>query len=136
MEGRADITLGSRLAEQRVPGALPWHSVFGNRLAAGLINLLYGLRITDLGPFRAGRADVLRALALQETTYGWAVEMILKGALAGFRIVEVPVSYYPRIGKSKISGTVKGTLGAAWFILSRIVSYYFQRRSAGTPRSA
>ena len=74
---------------------------------------MYGLEITDLGPFRAGRADVLRALALEETTYGWAVEMILKGALAGFRVVEVPVSYYPRIGKSKISGTLKGTVGAA-----------------------
>jgi len=58
------------------------------------------------------------------------VEMILKGALAGFRIVEVPVSYHPRIGKSKISGTVKGTIGAAWFILSRIVRYYFQRRKS------
>ena len=62
--------------------------------------------------------------------------MILKGAIAGFRIVEVPVSYYPRIGKSKISGTVKGTVGAAWFILSRIVRYYFRRRRAGTPRPA
>jgi len=60
--------------------------------------------------------------------------MILKGAIRGFRIVEVPVSYYPRIGKSKISGTVRGTLGAAWFILSLIVRYYFQRRRAGTPR--
>jgi len=129
IEGRADITLGSRLGERRSAEALPWHQVFGNRLAAGLINLLYGLKITDLGPFRAARADVLRQLALEEATYGWAVEMILKGAIHGFRIVEVPVSYYPRIGKSKISGTVKGTLGAAWFILSRIVIYYFRRKT-------
>jgi len=135
-EGRADITLGSRLGEQRIVGALPWHAVFGNWLAASLIKLLYGVRISDLGPFRAARADVLRELALEEATYGWAVEMILKGALKGFRIVEVPVSYYPRIGKSKISGTVRGTLGAAWFILSRIVRYYFRRRRAGTPRAA
>jgi glycosyltransferase involved in cell wall biosynthesis len=138
IEGRADITLGSRLQERqgrRSAGALPWHQVFGNRLAAGLIRLFYGLKITDLGPFRAGRADVLRALALEETTYGWAVEMILKGALAGYRVVEVPVSYYPRIGKSKISGTVKGTVGAGWFILSLIVRYYFRRRGA-TPRPA
>jgi glycosyltransferase involved in cell wall biosynthesis len=125
-EGRADITLGSRLGKQRIPGALPWHAVFGNWLAASLINLLYGLKITDLGPFRAARADVLSELALEEDTYGWAVEMILKGALQGFRIVEVPVSYYPRIGKSKISGTVKGTAGAAWFIFSLIVRYYFR----------
>lgn len=136
MEGRADVTLGSRLQNQRSAAALPWHQVFGNRVAASLIRLLYGVEITDLGPFRAGRADVLRALALEEPTYGWAVEMILKGALAGFRVVEVPVSYYPRIGKSKISGTLKGTIGAGWFILSLIVRYYFRRRRAGTPRQA
>ena len=133
IEGRADITLGSRLHEKNSAEALPWHQVFGNRLAASLIRLLYGLKISDLGPFRAGRTDVLRALSLEQTTYGWAVEMILKGALAGFRIVEVPVSYYPRIGKSKISGTLKGTLGAGWFILSLIARYYFQRRSSGRP---
>jgi glycosyltransferase involved in cell wall biosynthesis len=133
IEGHADITLGSRLGST---SAMPWHQVFGNRLAASLIRILYGLEISDLGPFRAARAEVLRALALEEITYGWAVEMILKGALAGFRVVEVPVSYYPRIGKSKISGTLKGTLGAGWFILSLIVRYYFRHRKAGTPRPA
>jgi glycosyltransferase involved in cell wall biosynthesis len=135
-DGRADITIGSRLGKQNSSGALPWHAAFGNRLAARLIGRLYGLRITDLGPFRAARADVIRALALEEATYGWAVEMILKGAIRGFRIVEVQVSYYPRIGKSKISGTLRGTVGAAWFILSRIVRYYFRRQGAETPRSA
>ena len=136
-EGRADITIGSRLSGGGNSGALLWHQAYGNRLAAGLIRLLYGVKISDLGPFRAGRADMLRALALEEATYGWAVEMILKGAIAGYRIVEVPVSYHPRIGKSKISGTAKGTIGAAWFILSRIVRYYFRRRRvAGTPRPA
>lgn len=134
IEGRADITLGSRFGSKSSPGAVPWHQSFGNRLAAGLIRLLYGVNVTDLGPFRAARAEVLRALVLEETTYGWAVEMILKAAVARFRIVEVPVSYYPRIGKSKISGTLKGTMGAAWFILSRIVRYYFRRRRMGTPR--
>jgi hypothetical protein len=112
---------------------LPWHQAFGNRLAAGLIRVLYGLAITDLGPFRAGRADVLRALALEEATYGWAVEMILKGAINGFRVVEVPVSYYPRIGKSKIGGTVKGTVGAAWFILGLTMRYYFRHRKPRNP---
>lgn len=136
IEGRADITLGSRLSGKSKPGALPWHQSLGNHLAAALITHLFGVKITDLGPFRAGRADVLRALALEEATYGWAVEMILKGALAGFRIVEVPVSYHPRIGKSKISGTVKGTLGAAWFIFSRILRYYLRRPKARTPRPA
>jgi glycosyltransferase involved in cell wall biosynthesis len=133
IEGRADITLGSRLSGKSNPGALPWHQEFGNRLAAGLIRLLYDVKVSDLGPFRAGRAEVLRALALEETTFGWAVEMIVKGAIAGYRIVEVPVSYHPRIGKSKISGTVKGTIGAGWFILSRIMLYSFRRRRAGTP---
>jgi hypothetical protein len=134
LAGRADITLGSRLGKLRVPGAMPGHAAFGNWLAAFLIRLLYGVKLTDLGPFRAGRADVLRRLELQEGTYGWAVEMILKGARGGFRIVEVPVSYYPRIGKSKISGTVRGTVGAGWFILSRIVRYYFWRRGAEASR--
>jgi len=136
IEGRADITLGSRLQGERSAGALPWHQAFGNHLAASLIRLLYKVDISDLGPFRAGRADVLHRLELEETTYGWAVEIILKGALGGFRIVEVPVSYYPRIGKSKISGTLRGTVGAAWFILSLIVRYYFGRRKAGMPRPA
>jgi len=136
IEGRADITLGSRLGKQSLRGALPWHAAFGNRLAAFLIRLLYGQKISDLGPFRAGQADVLRRLGLEENTYGWAVEIILKGTLAGFRIVEVPVSYHPRIGKSKISGTLKGTIGAAWFILSLIVRYYFRRRGAGMQRPA
>ena len=136
VDGRADITLGSRVRERRSAGALPWHQVFGNRLAASLIRLLYGLEISDLGPFRAGRADVLYGLGLEETTYGWAVEMILKGVLAGFRVVEVPVSYYPRIGKSKIGGTLKGTAGAAWFILSLIVRYHFRRGRTARPRPA
>ena len=136
VEGRADITIGSRLAGPRARGAMAWHAAFGNRLAAWLINLLFRQRITDLGPFRAARAGVLRQLALEETTYGWAVEMILKGVLQGFRVVEVPVSYYPRIGESKISGTLRGTVGAAWFIFSRILHYYFRRRRPGAPEPA
>ncbi len=76
-------------------------------------------------------ADALCAIELEETTYGWAVELIIKGAIHGLRIVEVPVSYHPRIGKSKISGTFRGTVGAAWFILSLIARYYFQRRRIG-----
>lgn len=136
LEGRADITLGSRLQKSRSADALPWHQMFGNSLAASMIRILYRLDISDLGPFRAGRADVLRALALQEVTYGWAVEMILKGTLAGVRVVEVPVSYHPRIGKSKISGTLRGTVGAAWFILSLIARYYFRYRRAKNPPPA
>jgi glycosyltransferase involved in cell wall biosynthesis len=135
-EGRADITIGSRLAGSATPGALARHAAFGNWLAASLIRNLYGLKITDLGPFRAARAEVLRAVGLEELTYGWAVELILKGAAQGFRIVEVPVSYHPRIGKSKISGTLRGSVGATWFILSRIARHYFRRRNASVTRPA
>jgi len=136
VEGWADITIGSRLAGPRTPGALPWHALFGNWLAASLISNLYGVKISDLGPFRAARADVLRAIELEETTYGWAVELIIKGAIQGFRIAEVPVSYHPRIGQSKISGTLRGTIGATWFILSRIARSYFRQRKAAAARSA
>jgi glycosyltransferase involved in cell wall biosynthesis len=120
-EGGADIVLGSRLAGALLPGAMPWHAVFGNRLAATLIRLLYGISLTDLGPFRAARYEVLRALDLREMTYGWAVELVTRGAAQGYRVVEVPVSYHPRIGVSKISGTWRGSIGAGWCILSGIV---------------
>lgn len=130
LSGRADIVIGSRLAGHRAPGALPWHSVAGNWTAAALIRRMYGVVITDLGPFRAARADVLRRLRLRETGYGWAVELILRGALAGVRIAEVPVSYHPRIGKSKITGTVRGSVGAAWFIFGRIFQYRWRSLNA------
>jgi glycosyltransferase involved in cell wall biosynthesis len=119
-EQRADIVLGSRLAGGLAPGAMPWHAVLGNRIAATLIQLLYGVSLTDLGPFRAARSEVLRALELREMTYGWAVEMVTLGAMRGYRVLEVPVSYHPRIGVSKISGTLKGSIGAAWYILTGI----------------
>jgi glycosyltransferase involved in cell wall biosynthesis len=131
VNGRADIVIGSRLRGARAAGALPAHSLFGNWLAARLIRLLYGVEVTDLGPFRAARASVLRALDLREASYGWAVEMILRGALERVRIAEVPVSYHPRIGVSKITGTIRGSLGAGWSILGRIFQYRLQRKAAG-----
>ena len=132
--GRADLVLGSRLAGTRMRGALPWHSVLGNRLAAGLIHLVSGVRLTDLGPFRAARPAMLRALTLQEQTYGWPVEMLIKGAARGYRIVEVPVSYYPRIGTSKITGTVRGSMGAAWCIFSGIIRYRLKELGVRTTK--
>ena len=128
---RADIVLGSRLAGGLAPGAMPWHAVFGNRLAAALIRRLYGIALTDLGPFRAARSEALRALELREMTYGWAVELVTRGAMRGYRVVEVPVSYHPRIGVSKISGTWRGSIGAAWYILTGIVKN--RLRSATAP---
>jgi glycosyltransferase involved in cell wall biosynthesis len=126
VEGRADIVIGSRLAGRREPGALPWHSVIGNWTAAALIRRLYGIHITDLGPFRAARSETIRDLALRETSYGWAVELILRGALAGAAVAEVPVSYHRRVGQSKITGTVRGSFGAAWYIFGRIFQYRWQ----------
>lgn len=120
---RADLVLGSRLAGPRVQGALPWHSVLGNSVAAALINVVSRVNLTDLGPFRAARVAVLHDLSLEEQTYGWPVEMLVKGAARGYRIVEVPVSYHPRIGTSKITGTVRGSLGAAWCIFSGIAKH-------------
>src|SRR5262249_8734744 len=88
----------------------------------------------DLGPFRAARYDVLRSLELRELTYGWPVEMIVKGALRGVRIVEVPVSYHPRIGRSKITGTLRGTIGAGWCILSGILKNRARRGRGASER--
>jgi hypothetical protein len=111
---------------------MPWHAVVGNRLAARLIGLVCGVRLTDLGPFRAARYDALAGLGLREETYGWPVEMIVKGAHQGMRIVEVPVSYHPRIGTSKITGTLRGTIGAGWGILSGIVKHRLRAGRRGT----
>ena len=130
-EGVADIVLGSRIAGGLSPGAMPWHAEFGNRLAATLIRWLYGISLTDLGPFRAARSEVLRTIDLREMTYGWAVELVTRGAMHGYRVMEVPVSYHPRIGVSKISGTWRGSIGAAWYILTGIVKN--RLRSAARP---
>ena len=120
----ADMVLGSRLAGDISPGAMPWHQKFGNWLSAGLIRILYGLPITDLSPFRAVLRSKLLTLNMQEMTYGWPTEMITKAAKKGWRIVEVPVNYNPRMGgKSKISGTLRGTVLATYYILSTMLKY-------------
>ncbi|HZY02732.1 MAG TPA: glycosyltransferase family 2 protein [Anaeromyxobacteraceae bacterium] len=135
--GTADVVLGSRLKGGLVAGAMPWHQVLGNRLGAALIHALYGVPLSDLGPFRAARYDVLRAMGLRAPTYGWAVELPTRAARQGYRVAEVPVSYHPRIGVSKISGTVRGSLGAAWYILTGILVNRFRaeprERGAGGP---
>ena len=117
-EGAADLVLGSRMAGGMAPGAMPLHQAFGNRLVAWLLGRLYGLDVTDLGPFRAVRRDWLADLDMQEMTYGWPVEMLVKSAHRGARIVEVPVRCRPRLaGRSKVSGTVRGTALATYRIL-------------------
>ena len=119
-----DMVLGSRLAGNIYPGAMPWHQKFGNRLSAGMIRFLYGLPITDLSPFRAVMRHRLLELNMQEMTYGWPTEMITKAARKGWRIIEIPVESRPRIGgRSKISGTVRGTFLATYHIIRTIIKY-------------
>lgn len=124
LEDRADFVLGSRELGQIAPGSMPPHQRFGNWLVSRLMNMLYGISITDLGPYRAIRRHILMELNMQEMTYGWPTEMIVKAARHGTRIVEVPVSYSNRrFGQSKVSGTIRGTLLAARFILGVTFRY-------------
>ena len=117
--GEADLVLGSRVRGAHAPGALLAHARAGNWLAAGLMRRLYGLDVTDLGPFRAVRADLYVRLDMREMGYGWTTEMMVKAARRGARVREVPVGYRPRAGgRSKISGTVRGTVLAGAQILA------------------
>jgi len=116
-----DMVLGSRFLGSIYKGAMPWHQVLGNRFAVALINWLYGVRYTDLGPFRAIKFDKLLQLRMQQKTYGWTAEMQVKAARGKYRCMEVPVNYRARIGSSKISGTMKGTLCAGYAIISTII---------------
>lgn len=118
-----DLVIGSRNTGQRQRGSMTPQQIFGNWLATTLLRWLYGVRYTDLGPFRAIRFNKLLALNMRDTTYGWTVEMQLKAAKQGLLVREVPVRYRRRIGTSKISGTLKGTLFAGWKIIMTIFRY-------------
>jgi glycosyltransferase involved in cell wall biosynthesis len=118
-----DLVIGSRLLGDRDTGAMLPQAVFGNWLAVTLIRLLYGVRFTDLGPFRAIKYRALLDLDMQDCTFGWTVEMQVKAAKKGLRCCEVPVRYRKRIGVSKVTGTVKGTLMAAYKILTTIFKH-------------
>ena len=121
LEGRADLVIGSRALGEREPGSLSSVQAFGNRLASALLRVLYGGRFTDLGPFRAIRWAALEALDMRDRDYGWTVEMQARALEAGLRCVEVPVRYRRRrVGTSKVSGTLRGVLGAGWKILFTI----------------
>jgi len=120
----ADLVLGSRPRGHIASGAMPPQQRFGNWLASRLMNQLYGLSVTDLGPYRAIRRSLLETLDMREMTYGWPTEMMVKAARRGARIVEVPVSFHNRqAGRSKISGTLRGTILAAWYILGVTLRY-------------
>jgi glycosyltransferase involved in cell wall biosynthesis len=134
LEGHFDFVLGSRLAGCCEPGAMPPQSIWGNRLACFLMRRLFGANYTDLGPFRAIRWEALERLGMCDRDFGWTIEMQIKAARHGLRIREIPVSYRRRVGKSKISGTVRGTILASSKILLTIARYGWRPNLAGTGR--
>jgi glycosyltransferase involved in cell wall biosynthesis len=123
LEGRADLVLGSRRLGRLERGALPAHQRFGNRVATLLIALLYGVRLSDIGSFRAIWREQLLALNMAHKTYGWPVEMVVKAARCRYRIVEAPITYHARLGVSKVGGTVRGSVRAGTAMLSTIWRY-------------
>jgi glycosyltransferase involved in cell wall biosynthesis len=123
LQNRADLVIGSRTLGNREKGSMTLPQVFGNWLATFLLHKLYKIKFTDLGPFRAIRYTSLVSLNMQDQTYGWTVEMQLKAARQGLRCTEIAVPYRKRIGVSKISGTIKGTILAGYKILYTIFKY-------------
>jgi glycosyltransferase involved in cell wall biosynthesis len=128
LNDQADLVLGSRVLGHIEPGAMFPQQRFGNWLVSLMTNLLYGLSITDLGPYRAIRRSLLMQLDMREMTYGWPTEMIVKSARQRAKILEVPVSYHNRrFGQSKVSGTVRGTVLAGWHILNVTFQYAWKK---------
>jgi len=127
--GEADFVIGSRVRGPREPGSLGTHQLLAGRVA-GLVNqLLYGVPYTDMGPLRAIRRDALEALQMQERTYGWNLEMQMRAARAGLRILELPVRHRNRAGgTSKVAGSITGSMKATWQIATTIARIAFTRR--------
>lgn len=125
LEGRADMVIGSRTLGRHERGALLPQAVFGNALACFLIRVIYGVEFSDLGPFRAITWPALQRLKMADPDYGWTVEMQVKAAKAGLRSVEVPVSYRKRVGVSKVTGTIRGSVLAGHKILYTIFKQAF-----------
>jgi glycosyltransferase involved in cell wall biosynthesis len=121
--GEADLVIGSRVLGEREPGALLPQARAGNLVACLLIRLLYGHRYTDLGPFRAVRWDALERLGMADPNFGWTAEMQVKALRHRLRVTEVPVSYRKRVGVSKITGTIAGTVRAGYKILWTVLRY-------------
>lgn len=125
LENQADLVIGSRALGNREKGSMTIPQVFGNWLATRLMRVFYGIRFTDLGPFRAIKVDSLALLNMEDKTYGWTIEMQIRAAQKKLRCAEVPVNYKNRIGKSKVSGTIKGTIMAGYKIIFAIIKYKF-----------
>lgn len=127
LAGDADLVVGSRVGDRAARDVLTVQQRVGNRVVTALVRVLYGLTLTDIGPFRAIRARVLRDLGMQDKTYGWPAEMVVKAARRGYRIVEVPVSCRHRLGRSKVAGTLRGSLLAGYHLLLTTVRYAWRR---------
>ena len=126
-QGDAELVLGTRMKGGMTPGAMPAHQRLGNQFIAGLLRWRFGLPVTDLGPFRVIRRTLLVDLNMQERTYGWPVEMMIKAARQQARIVEIPVSYRPRLGgHSKVGGSLSGTIRATYRIFRVLYRYSSQ----------
>lgn len=125
IEQNMDMVIGSRVLGIREKGSLLPQQRFGNWLATRLIRLFYGAKFSDLGPFRAIKYDKLMALNMSDKTYGWTIEMQIKAAKKKYLFCEVPVSYRKRIGVSKVSGTIKGTILAGIKIIFAVFKYRF-----------
>ena len=124
----ADLVIGSRALGQQDRGALTRSQRMGNWVATVLIRLLWGQRVTDLGPYRAVRSNALAQLGMQDATFGWTVEMQVKAIQHGLKMVEAPVDTRQRIGQSKISGTLRGAVGAGCGILGMIAKLRWQQQ--------
>jgi len=123
VEDDFDLVIGSRALGKKEKGSMTPQQIFGNWLATFLIRLFYRMKFTDLGPFRAIKFDKLIGLNMKDKTYGWTVEMQIKAAKNHLKCFEVPVCYRRRIGFSKVSGTVKGTISAGYRIILTIIKY-------------
>jgi len=123
-QGKADLVLGSRAMGEREAGSMTIPQVFGNALATTLMRWMYGAKFSDLGPFRAIHWGKLIALGMVDQNFGWTIEMQIKAHQAGLNYLELPVRYRKRIGVSKVSGTVKGVIGAGYKIIFTIFKYW------------
>jgi glycosyltransferase involved in cell wall biosynthesis len=130
MAGTHDFVIGSRTRGKREPGSMNFQQIFSGRIAGLITRFLYGVRYTDMCPFRAIRRDALERLSMKEKTYGWNLEMQMRAARAGLRILEVPVNHRCRTGgQSKVSGTVRGTFVAGARIIATLLRIAFERKT-------
>jgi len=128
LAGKYDFVIGSRTRGRREPGSMNFQQILSGRSAGAILRLLYGIRYTDMCPFRAIRRDALERLGMREQTYGWNLEMQMRAARAALRILEVPVNHHRRAGgESKVSGTLRGTFVAGARILATLLRIAFER---------